>query len=105
MHHYAISDNQDREFLTSIARVRELGLEKSKLARSCLDELIPDRHSSMARATFKAQVVRDLDERAEALYEVTVRTFAMSLMEHDRSLSSAQAMAAVEGMILEVILA
>lgn len=96
-------DTATRDQMASIARVREIGFAKAKLAGDFLDGFISNRGgvTSEELEKFKTIFTRDLIVKAESQYTAEVRRLAMNLMEHDRKLTAEKAEAFVESMILE----
>lgn len=96
-------DTATRDQMASIARVREIGFAKAKVAGEFLDGVISDRGGVTDEELdkFKTIFTRDLIVKAESQYLAEVRRLAMNLMEHDRKLTAEQAEAFVESMILE----
>ncbi len=97
-----------RESLASIANAREIGLRKAQLVKGYLDDAIPAQSRSAtqgnASAALVERIANDLISLAEERFLAQIRKMAMDLMEHDRSLTAAEASAYVEGMILDAVL-
>jgi len=86
-----------RESLVSVARARELGITKANLIKDYLN-------SAGMTSEFADKIADGLVPLAEERYLAQVRQMAMDLMEHDRSLTAAEATAFVDGMILDAVI-
>jgi hypothetical protein len=102
------AENNAKEALAAIARVREIGIERADLVRDWLRSVLAGNShfdsSFMPAAEFAGKIADNINSAAEQRYLADVRKIAMDLMEHDRSLTATEAMAWAESMILDAVI-
>lgn len=97
--------------MLACVRLRELGLQRARVVTQTFQSLINiARHDGRARLAEalelqQTSITQELEELAEARYQIRLRHYALCLMENDRTLTADSAISHAETLVLESVIA